>query len=110
MIRATKHLGMPTVPSNGGLLCTVFSSIFISRLALSLKGDIARNVKLPADSLPSHSEHSRTSASKHTFFRRAQGSFSSDKTMVQELPDAASMHSLDEPRSATPLFKIVDRT
>lgn len=39
---ATKHLGLPTVASNGGLLCTVFTSIFVSRLALALKAEGAR--------------------------------------------------------------------
>ncbi|KAK9895173.1 hypothetical protein P389DRAFT_211805 [Cystobasidium minutum MCA 4210] len=42
MAITSKQLGLPTVPSNGGMLCTVFSSIFISRLAMSLKDDGTR--------------------------------------------------------------------
>ena len=104
------------VPSNGGLICTVFSSIFICRLALSLKSDIDRNATYPRENtLPfirtaSPAYSLSDSILKHSNALASNAKVSDESSQLvpdkQVMPTLAKAYIHEGERAETPFSKL----
>lgn len=87
------------IRSNGGMVCTVFSSIFISRLAMSLKGDDqSKKRRLDEVMLPLTSASDSSTARKTPTPLPLSGrnSRNSERTMVSFEYDAGKESTVNE--------------